>query len=91
MVVKRFIAVFFPHAEFEVTKRLTTIHHGDEKDTFLTNGKTLTEPGWLAVYGRVAGVATSKDELVGVSDGETAQSEAIAVEDKTTNPPARYT
>lgn len=91
MVVKRFIAVFFPHAEFEVTKRLTTIHHGDEKDTFLTNGKTLTEPGWLAVYGRVAGVATSKDELVGVSDGETAQIEAIAVEDKTTNPPARYT
>ena len=91
MVVKRFIAVFFPHAEFEVTKRLTTIQHGDEKDIFLTNGKTLTEPGWLAVYGRVAGVATSKDELVGVSDGETAQSEAIAVEDKTTNPPARYT
>lgn len=39
----------------------------------------------------MAGVATSKDELVGVSDGETAQIEAIAVEDKTTNPPARYT
>jgi DNA topoisomerase-3 len=33
MVVKRFIAVFFPHAEFEVTKRLTTINHGAEKDT----------------------------------------------------------
>ena len=51
MVVKRFIAVFFPHAEFEVTKRLTTIHHEDEKDVFLTNGKTLTYPGWLSVYG----------------------------------------
>lgn len=91
MVVKRFVAVFFPHAEFEVTKRLTTIHHDEEKDSFLTNGKTLTEPGWLAVYGRVAGVATSKDELVGVSAGETAQTESIEVEDKTTNPPARYT
>lgn len=91
MVVKRFIAVFFPHAEFEVTKRLTTINHGEEKDTFLTNGKTLTFPGWLAVYGRVAGVAASKDELVAVDDGETAQTEAIEVEDKTTNPPARYT
>jgi DNA topoisomerase-3 len=91
MVVKRFIAVFFPHAEFEVTKRLTTINHGGEKDTFLTNGKTLTTPGWLAVYGRVAGVATSKDELVAVSEGETARTESIEVEDKTTNPPARYT
>ena len=91
MVVKRFIAVFFPHAEFEVTKRLTTINHGDEKDTFLTNGKTLTNPGWLAVYGRVAGVATTKDELVAVSDGESAQTDAIEVQDKTTNPPARYT
>lgn len=91
MVVKRFIAVFFPHAEFEVTKRLTTINHSDASDTFLTNGKTLTEPGWLAVYGRVAGVAASKDELVAVDEGETAQTESINVEDKSTQPPARYT
>lgn len=91
MVLKRFIAVFFPHAEFEVTKRLTTIDHGEEKDTFLTNGKTLTEPGWLAVYGRVAGVATSKDELVAVDEGERATTLEIEVEDKATNPPARYT
>ncbi len=90
MVVKRFIAVFFPHAEFEVTKRLTTIDHGAVQDVFLTNGKTLTEPGWLAVYGRVAGVAASKDELVAVDEGETAQTESIAVEDKSTQPPARY-
>ncbi|MGB0334130.1 MAG: DNA topoisomerase 3 [Opitutales bacterium] len=91
MVLKRFIAVFFPHAEFEVTKRLTTIDHGEEKDTFLTNGKTLTEPGWLAVYGRVAGVAASKDELVAVDEGERATTAAVEVEDKATNPPARYT
>jgi len=91
MVIKRFVAVFFPHAEFEVTKRLTTINHGEGKDTFLTNGKTLTDVGWLAVYGRVAGVAAGKDELVGVDDGERAQTDAIEVEDKTTNPPARYT
>ena len=107
MVVKRFIAVFFPHAEFEVTKRLTTINHGVEKDTFLTNGKTLTYPGWLAVYGRVAGVAAGKDELVGVDEGETARipdlpilreieegeelPAPIRVEDKSTKPSARYT
>jgi DNA topoisomerase-3 len=91
MVVKRFIAVFFPHAEFEVTKRLTTINHGgDESDTFLTNGKTLVEPGYLAVYGRTAGVAAEKDELVSITRGEDALVDSILVEDKETKPPARY-
>ena len=32
MVVKRFIAVFYPNAEFEQTTRLSTISHGKEKD-----------------------------------------------------------
>ena len=91
MIVKRFIAVFFPHAEFEVTKRLTTIDHGAEKDTFRTDGKVLVSPGWLAVYGRSVGVASGKDELVPVTEGESAQVEHIEVEDKETKPPARYT
>ena len=91
MVVKRFVAVFFPHAEFEVTKRLTTINHGSEADVFVTNGKTLKVPGYLSVYGRVAGVAAEKDELVAVNQGEAAKTEAIDVLDKATKPPARYT
>lgn len=91
MVVKRFIAVFFPHAEFEVTKRLTTITHSNASDAFLTNGKTLVKPGWLGVYGRVEGVAASKDELVAVQNGETASVEQINVDDKVTRPPARFT
>ena len=91
MVVKRFVAVFFPHAEFEVTKRLTTINHGSESDVFVTNGKTLKVPGYLSVYGRVAGVAAEKDELVAVNQGEDAKTEAIDVLDKATKPPARYT
>ena len=91
MAVKRFVAVFFPHAEFEVTKRLTTINHGSEPDVFVTNGKTLKVPGYLSVYGRVAGVAAEKDELVAVNQGEAAKTEAIDVLDKATKPPARYT
>lgn len=91
MVLKRFIATFFPQAEFELTNRLTTIDHGDVEDTFRTHGKTLIVPGWLAVYGRVAGVAASKDELVRVSSGESAKVEAICIEEKQTNPPARFT
>ena len=68
MIVKRFVAVFFPHAEFEVTKRLTTINHGEDEDTFRTDGKILVTPGWLGVYGRAVGVASGKDELVPVDE-----------------------
>ena len=91
MIVKRFLAVFFPHAEFEVTKRLTTIDHGSEKDTFRTDGKILITPGWLSVHGRKPGVAAGKDELCAVQEGEDAQAIEITMEEKETNPPARYT
>lgn len=91
MIVKRFLAVFFPHAEFEVTKRLTTIDHGTEKDTFRTDGKILVVPGWLSVYGRKPGVGAGKDELCMVQEGEDAKAVHIEMQEKETNPPARYT
>ncbi len=91
MIVKRFLAVFFPHAEFEVTKRLTTIDHGTEKDHFRTDGKILTAPGWLSVYGRKPGVGAGKDELCVVKDGEDAKATSIEMLEKETNPPARFT
>lgn len=91
MIVKRFLAVFFPHAEFEVTKRLTTIDHGTEKDTFRTDGKVLITPGWLSVYGRKPGVGAGKDELCAVQEGENADAISIEMLEKETNPPARFT
>ena len=91
MIVKRFIAIFYPQAEFELTKRTTIINHSTFKDHFLTSGKTLIKPGWLAVYGRVEGVATGKDELVSVIAGETAKVESLRAEKKETKPPARLT
>ncbi len=91
MILKRFLAVFFPHAEFEVTKRTTTIDHGSEKDTFHTDGKILVVPGWLSVYGRKPGVGAGKDELCVVQEGEDAKAVQIEMLEKETNPPARYT
>ena len=70
MIVKRFIAVFFPPAEFETTRRVTAIDHGESQDHFLTQGKTLITAGWLSVYGRVAGVADGKDGLVSIKEEE---------------------
>jgi DNA topoisomerase-3 len=85
LVVKRFLAVFFPSAEFLLTTRTSVVGHHH----FQTNGKVLVNPGWLAVYGKEA-----QDEdanLVPVAAGEkvkAADAEAIALK---TRPPARYT
>ena len=87
MIVKRFIAVFYPSAEFEQTTRLTRI----AADTFKTEGRILVKPGWLEVYGRRPGVAAGKDELVAVTAGEAAKVESIEVLHEETKPPARMT
>lgn len=91
MVVKRFIAVFYPPAEYEITKRTTKIEHADVTDTFRTEGRVLVKPGWQEVYGRRPGVASGKDELVAAKPGEPAHVDEIRVESLETKPPARYT
>ena len=91
MIVKRFIAVFYPSAEFEQTTRLTRIKHPSVTDTFKTEGRILVKPGWLEVYGRRPGVASGKDELVPVTAGESAKVEHIEVLHEETKPPARMT
>ena len=87
MIVKRFIAVFYPPAEFEQTTRLTRI----EQDCFKTEGRILVKPGWLEVYGRRPGVAAGKDELCAVTTGETAHADPVEVLAEETKPPARMT
>ena len=91
MIVKRFISVFYPSAEFEQTTRLTRIEHPSVTDTFRTDGRILTKPGWLEVYGRVPGVASGKDELIPVKAGEKTSVESIEVIHEQTKPPARFT
>ncbi|PLZ00460.1 DNA topoisomerase III [Burkholderia sp. WAC0059] len=84
LVVKRFLAVFFPAAEYRVTTRITEVagHH------FKTEGKVLVEPGWLQVYGR----DTDGDDanLVPVQPNETIKTDSIAAHQLVTKPPARY-
>ncbi|MBQ0929218.1 DNA topoisomerase III [Ideonella alba] len=85
LVVKRFLAVFYPPAEYQVTTRTTAVR----QHRFITNGKVLTNPGWLAVYGKEA-----QDEdatLVPVKPGETVATDEVALNALRTKPPARYT
>ncbi len=86
LVMRRFLAIFFPHAEFEVTRRITRI----QQDAFRTDGRVLVKPGYLEVYGRQAGQSGSKDELVAASDGETASAINVELKVDETRPPARY-
>lgn len=89
MVVKRFLAVFFPPAEFQVTTRISTVEAGGKSHSFQTNGKVMVKPGWLAVYGREA--QEDDADLVAVAPGEVVRTEAVDVNALKTKPPARYT
>ena len=89
MVVKRFIAVFYPSAEFMVTTRVSTVEAQGRKWQFQTNGKVMTKPGWLAVYGRE--VQDADATLVAVEKGERVHTEEVDVAALKTKPPARYT
>ena len=89
LVVKRFIAVFYPPAEYLVTSRVSTVQVGSATHRFQTQGKVLVQPGWLAVYGREA-----QDEdanLVPVAAGEQVRAEHVEAKGLQTRPPARYT
>jgi DNA topoisomerase-3 len=89
MVVKRFIAVFYPSAEFMVTTRTSTVKSGLVEHRFQTNGKVLVNPGWLAVYGKEA--QDDDANLVAVAAGELVRVEGVEVLAQRTRPPARYT
>lgn len=85
LVLKRFLAIFFPAAEYRVTTRITHV----AAYRFRTEGKILTSPGWLAVYGREA--QGEDATLVPVAEGETVRTESVEPVALATKPPPRYT
>ena len=86
MIVRRFISVFFPAAQFEVTTRITRV----DKDAFRTDGKIIKDPGWLAVYGREAASEQGEESLVAITPNEAAKVLDIEVIQNETKPPARF-
>jgi DNA topoisomerase-3 len=85
MVVKRFLAVFYPAAEYLITTRITRV----ESEPFKTEGKVLVQPGWLAVYGR-EGQQGEEGNLVAVDPNERVNAEEVVLSAHQTKPPARY-
>jgi DNA topoisomerase III len=86
MVTKRFLAVFYPAAEFLETTRITRV----EGEPFKTSGKVLVNPGWLVVYGREA-QSEDTPTLVPVQPNEQVSTSSIEVKQSQTKPPPRFT
>jgi DNA topoisomerase III len=84
-VVRRFLSVFFPAAEYLVTTRITRV----DGHPFKTEGKVLVNPGWLAVHGK-EGQSGDEGNLVAVDKDEKVKTEDVTVKANVTKPPPRY-
>lgn len=84
LVVRRFLAVFYPAAEYLQTTRITLV----EGHSFKTEGRILVRPGWLEVYGKTASV--EGEHLVAVVAQEKVATFEVRADSLQTKPPARY-
>ncbi len=83
-VVKRFLAVFYPSAEFTQTTRITRV----AGEPFKSEGKVLVEAGWLAVYGREA-ETDETPTLPPIKPKDLVTAEEVKVVATSTKPPPR--
>ncbi|MBA3479417.1 MAG: DNA topoisomerase III, partial [Lautropia sp.] len=86
LVARRFMAVFFPAAEFLVTTRITTVN----RQPFKTEGRVLVNAGWLAIYGREIAADGTSPNLPAIGPAELVQTLEVATVALQTRPPARY-
>ncbi|HEX2855047.1 MAG TPA: DNA topoisomerase 3 [Opitutaceae bacterium] len=93
MIARRFVAAFYPAAEFDITTRTSTVAGHD----FKTEGKVLTSPGWLGVYGKTTVDDDSAESkalpALTEADGKPAKAKTADTQlhAETTRPPPRYT
>ena len=85
LVTKRFLAVFFPAAEFQVTTRITRV----EGEPFKSEGKIMVNAGWLEIYGKEA-ETDDTPALAPVAAKETPRADEVVVQALQTKPPARF-
>ncbi|MEJ1971769.1 MAG: DNA topoisomerase III [Lacunisphaera sp.] len=90
MIARRFVATFHPVAEFDITTRISTV----KDHAFKTEGKVLTAPGWLAVYGKTTVDDDSPDSkalpALSAEDKSKAKTLSAELHSETTKPPPRY-
>lgn len=88
LVVKRFLSVFHPAAQYEVTTRLTLV----AGEHFRSSGRVLVQPGWLSVYGTQIDEEDKKTpKLTMYVPGESVSTMKLDLKTLKTKPPIRYT
>lgn len=89
LIVKRFLAIFYPPAEFNTVRVETAI--GSE--LFVTNSKTLNVQGWKEVYDVTAskGEELSESPIQKLIKKEKCDVTGMDLEEKETKPPSRFT
>ncbi len=102
LIVRRFLSIFYPPAEYQTVKFIAKI----EKESFFAGGKILKSPGYLAVMGKEA--AEEKDEDGGekeegtnaktllamiekLSENDVVPVKGMDIKEGRTSPPKRYT
>lgn len=85
LVVKRFMAVFSKPA----IRETVTISIGCEGEIFISKGSRTLEPNWHRFYSPY--VALKEEELPLLKEGQSVDAEGVRLEEKMTQPPARYT
>ena len=97
MIVRKFLAAFYPNYLYDVTKIITRA----EDEDFLTQGNTIVDLGWKELYpaekakSKGKGKEKDKDEddediLPAVQKGEKYQITALDLQKKETQPPKPY-
>ena len=86
LIVRRFIAAFYPNAVYETTTRITVV--ADE--AFRTSGRVMLDAGWRVVWGGDRGKGEAPS-LCAYVQGEPVRNEGVSAVGAKTKPPTRYT
>lgn len=87
MIVRRFMAAFYPPAEYSMTTRTTLV----SGETFKTSGRILIKSGWLEVYGQQNQTQDDQPALCLVEEGESIKNDELQIKTLQTKPPLRFT
>lgn len=87
LVTRRFVAIFYPDAEYTSTTRTTIV----SDEVFRVSGRVLVKRGWLEVLGSVEPDDEKTPPLSALAPGEIAANKKIEVVAQKTKPPALFT
>jgi DNA topoisomerase-3 len=89
MVLRRFLAVFYPQAEYDITSRTTAVRG----QNFHSEGRLLAVPGWKEVYGKEQMEGADLLPRLTEEDGTPPRAAIgqINLLEEATKPPAHYT